>query len=243
MYDLDDDLNDAALIRAEYGSAERLGRRMCVYRDAAEGQNPEERVLAAVPGRRPLRALDVGCGEGALAARMAADGIVVRAVDLSPAMVELAAARGVDALVASVESLPFDDATFDCVVAAWMLYHAPDLELALAEITRVLAPGGRFVAATLSDDNMAELWDALGVPAAAPLAFSTENGQAVLEPWFDSVERDVVAGRVLFDDPSELRAYIASTIRRGRFVDRVSADTCPVHTYSRHAVFTCERSR
>ena len=43
-------------------------------------------------------------------------------------MVELARARGVDARVGDVQELPFADGAFDCVVAAWMLYHVPDLD-------------------------------------------------------------------------------------------------------------------
>ena len=64
-------------------------------------------------------------------------------VDLSQRMVELARARGIaDAHVGDVQELPFADASFDTVVAAWMLYHVPDLDRGLAEIARVLEPGG-----------------------------------------------------------------------------------------------------
>ena len=62
-------------------------------------------------------------------------------VDVSPRMVELARARGVDARVGDVQELPFDDGSFDCAVAAWMLFHVPDLDRGLAELARVLRPG------------------------------------------------------------------------------------------------------
>ncbi len=44
--------------------------------------------------------------------------------------------------VGDVQSLPFADAGFDCVIASWMLYHVPDLDLGVSEIARVLRAGG-----------------------------------------------------------------------------------------------------
>ena len=48
-------------------------------------------------------------------------------------------ARGVHAVIGDVQELPFPDADFDCAVAAWMLYHVPDLDRGIAELARVLA--------------------------------------------------------------------------------------------------------
>ena len=67
-------------------------------------------------------------GELAERVRKELGGEVV-AVDISPRMVELARARGVDAHLADVQSLPFEDGEFDCVAANWVLYHVPDLDL------------------------------------------------------------------------------------------------------------------
>ncbi|MDQ6730203.1 MAG: class I SAM-dependent methyltransferase [Actinomycetota bacterium] len=74
--------------------------------------------------------LEVGCGPGTLAKRVREDqGISLCAIDLSERMVDLAHDLGVSARVGDVQAMPFADATFDCVIAAWMLYHVPDLDL------------------------------------------------------------------------------------------------------------------
>ena len=65
-------------------------------------------------------------------------------------MVELTCSRGVEALVGDVQALPFDDGSFDAAVAAWMLYHVPDVDRPIAELAPVSRPGGRLVAVTNS---------------------------------------------------------------------------------------------
>src|ERR1041384_410164 len=53
-----------------------------------------------------------------------------------------------------VQSIPFEDETFDAVIANHMLYHVPDRPKAIAEIQRVLKPGGRLIATTVSENHM-----------------------------------------------------------------------------------------
>ena len=77
-------------------------------------------------------------------------------------MVELTRARGVHAVVGDAQALPFSDAQFDAVLAASMLYHLPDLDAGLAELRRVLRPGGRLVAVTNAPDHLAEIWQLTG---------------------------------------------------------------------------------
>ena len=114
-------------------------------------------------------------------------GAEVTFVDLSPRMVELARARGVDAQEGDVQGLPFADGSFDTVVAAWMLYHVPDLDAGLAEIARVLVPGGALIAVTNSVDHIAELRELLAYPPGAfELSFNSENGEEHLRRHFSA---------------------------------------------------------
>ena len=115
--------------------------------------------------------LDVGCGLGGTTERFVKElGADVRAIDLSPRMVELTRARGVDAQVGDVQQLPFEDGAFDCVFAGWMLYHVPDLERAYRRVC-ARAPARR--TARRVDGTSRRTWRSCGISSGAPVDASS----------------------------------------------------------------------
>ena len=94
------------------------------------------------------RVLDVGTGEGQIARLAVRDGAAV-VVGVDPTLAQLTVARarggGVAYVRAGANDLPFPDASFDAVVVCLVFEHIPDHEPAIAELARVLEPGGRFV--------------------------------------------------------------------------------------------------
>jgi ubiquinone/menaquinone biosynthesis C-methylase UbiE len=98
--------------------------------------------------------LDVGCGTGVVAVTAARQKARVTGLDLTPALLERArensqiAGVDIDWREGDVESLPFDDGTFDAVVSQFGHMFAPRPEVALAEMLRVLKPGGTIAFAT-----------------------------------------------------------------------------------------------
>ncbi|MFD0571197.1 class I SAM-dependent methyltransferase [Kitasatospora gansuensis] len=98
--------------------------------------------VAAGPG---LRLLDVGTGTGTVAAVALARGAAVTAVDAEPQMVKSASERLPEVPVshALLPELPFADGEFDAVAANFVVNHVADPVAALAELRRVVRPGGR----------------------------------------------------------------------------------------------------
>jgi len=88
--------------------------------------------------------LDVGTGPGTVAAAALARGAKVTAVDASPEMAAHAAEAcpGAEVRVAVLPELPFPDASFDAVVGNFVINHLGDPAAGLAELRRVLRPGG-----------------------------------------------------------------------------------------------------
>ena len=102
-------------------------------------------VLASCP---PGEGLDVGCGTGVLAARLAGEGFSMTGIDPSAGMLDVLRERSpeVVAVQGSATELPFEDSTFDLVMSHAVMHHIADpaaVRRALAEMVRVSRPGGR----------------------------------------------------------------------------------------------------
>jgi SAM-dependent methyltransferase len=203
-------IDEPGFVREHYATEENLAARRSAYANA-EGDNPRELAFQAVAEVRPRRVLEVGGGEGELAERIAAEtGADIVAIDQSERMVEIQRSKGIDTRVGDVQELPFADWEFDAAVAAWMLYHVPDLDRGLAELARVLKPGGRLVAVTNSVGHLRELWDLAGRDTSfRRFTFRSENGEEMLQRHFARVERRDSSGWVTMDDVT-MRRYAAS---------------------------------
>lgn len=232
-------LNDPAMVRCEYQDEAKFAVRAAAWASAT-GPDPKQIAFDAVAEVEPRRVLEVGPGPGEFSEQLARKlGVEVYAVDQSERMVELTRARGVEAIVGDVQDLPFVDGAFDCAVAAWMLYHVPDLDLGLSELRRVLRPGGRLVAVTNSERNLHELWDLFGEDARPHHPFSVENGAAWLLRHFTIVEQREARGTVVFPDREAAYRYVAAAPTRSHLADRLPFFDGRLES-SRHAVvFVC----
>lgn len=105
----------------------------------------------------PRTALDVGCGEGRFCRMLATHGIETTGVDPTAALI--AHARELDArgsyIEAPAEKLPFDDGSFDLVISYLSLIDITDYRAGIAEMARVLKPGGALLIANLNGFNTA----------------------------------------------------------------------------------------
>ena len=127
--------------------------------DAGHGRNVAEaavRRLRQVPVQRGGSYLDVGCGNGAAALRVADTfGVRVVGVDVDPAQIALARAAAGDRshvrfVTADATCLPFEAHQFDIVASNKTTHHVPRWSCALAEMRRVLKPRGYLVYADLT---------------------------------------------------------------------------------------------
>ncbi|WUS77019.1 class I SAM-dependent methyltransferase [Kribbella sp. NBC_01245] len=100
------------------------------------------------------RVLDLAVGTGIVAAELAALGHLVHGVDVSAAMLQRAAIR-LPGHVAQADAgvLPIADLRCDAVTAIWLLHLVPDSDALLAEVARILKPGGLFVTTVDKNDS------------------------------------------------------------------------------------------
>jgi SAM-dependent methyltransferase len=196
----------------QYSTDERLRARIETHERYSELREPwPDWVANQLPQPLAGPLLDAGAGNGAIflavAPRLQSGGRAV-AFDLSPGMLAACRARAADAGLAAtafvngtIEALPFADDTFGLAMANHMLYHVPDIPRAVAELRRVLRPGGLFVATTGSRDDYAEMLAlhsegvrAVGLPLdpgqddSVITRFNLENGRDYIAPYFPEVE-------------------------------------------------------
>jgi 2-polyprenyl-6-hydroxyphenyl methylase/3-demethylubiquinone-9 3-methyltransferase len=134
---------------------------------AGAGHDPavHERVLRELAGEPLGRVLDVGCGDGTFAARLAQRGMHVIGLDPAPTALERARAAHpkLDFVgPASDGRLPFDDGSFDAVTCVNVLQHVVDTQSLLSEVRRVLTPGGLLAAAVPFHGRLRNVLIALG---------------------------------------------------------------------------------
>ncbi|CUA86137.1 Methyltransferase domain [Chelatococcus sambhunathii] len=134
-------------------------------------------MLERVRGRGFARALDVGCGEGRFCRMLAELGIRAVGIDPTRALLEEARRRdpGGDYRSGRAEQLAFPDAAFDLVVSYLTLIDIPDAAAAIAEMTRVLRPGGTLLIANLNSFSTAGLPDSWQPDASGQLRYAIDN--------------------------------------------------------------------
>jgi SAM-dependent methyltransferase len=228
--------NDPEVVRHEYADESGLAGRASLW-TRRDGPQPQDVAFDEVTGSEPATVLEVGCGRGEFAERVMAAGFDIVATDQSPRMVELTAARGVRAEVADVEHLPFVADQFDVAVANFMLYHVPNLDQGIAELWRVIRPGGRLIATTNSRLQLAELWELVGRDLSdRDGGFTRENGEQRLAKRFASVRRRDLDTTMRLT-AAEIRDYVGHSVRHQQLAARVPELSDPLVVTAADSVF------
>lgn len=171
--------------------------------------------------------LELGCGPGYLWKENSSripDGWRIMLSDLSSGMLDAAwrnlvvTGRAFQFKEIDAQSIPFEDETFDAVIANHMLYHVPDKVKALTEIKRVLKPGGRLFATTVGSGHMDEVNGRLqeiskgGFVRVAVVSFTLENGAEQLKPFFSGVTLSRYEDNLRVTELEPVIAYIRSMV-------------------------------
>ncbi len=196
---------DRGRVERQYRDASNLNARVALHeRFSTDAHGLQRWIFDQLELPETARVLDVGCGPGRLWTEnldRIPDVWSITLADASPGMVReaedrLGPDRRMTFRVADAQEIPFEDKSFDAVVANHMLYHVPDRPHAISEMARVLRPNGRLYAATNGQNSQQEMgWMQKILDPShpdenvfqAPLAFSLENGAAQLAGSFPGV--------------------------------------------------------
>jgi SAM-dependent methyltransferase len=224
--------NQTYLLSHQYNNAQKLGARINLHeRFSINAYDWQRWVFDHFTMPSQGNVLEIGCGPGMLWLKNA-DRIPelwnVTLSDFSAGMLQEAQnnLRNVSHpfifKVVDAQSIPFEDQHFDMIVANHMLYHVPDRARALAEICRVLKPGGHFYAATNGkhhmqecrdllitfDPTLAAAWD-LASPSSS-MSFRLDNGSEEISVHFSTVTLHLYENGLIVTEAEPLAAFILS---------------------------------
>lgn len=171
--------------------------------------------------------LELGCGAGTMwqeCADRIPTGWAITLTDLSDGMLNAAwrnlvpLGRNFKFEKADAQSIPYDDETFDIVIANHMLYHVPDREKALAEIKRALKDDGRLIATTVGEKHLNEITAWLRQTSGKSFEsfvnlFTLESGLEELKQIFAQVTISRYLDNLHVTEVEPIMAYIRSGFR------------------------------
>ncbi|TCV73457.1 methyltransferase family protein [Neorhizobium sp. R1-B] len=182
-------------------------------------------VARQIPLRPGDRVLDIGCGPAwfwASVVEEIPDNLDLTLADQSHGMVAEAVDRcrtlpfrSVTGYQADAVALPFEDGSFDAVIAMHMLYHLTDPAVAIAEMSRVLKPGGVLAVTTNGVGNMREIYALTAVLGSPPVdpggaAFGYEKAEAMMHAEFGNVAFSEHPARMRITEPEDVFLALTS---------------------------------
>ena len=216
-------INDNSAVMKQYATAEKLNARISIHsKYSTNRQGFGNWITSNYEIREGMAVLELGCGTGEMWAGK--NGMISRCSrfvlsDFSEGMLEKAGEtlrgyEGIEYRVIDIQDIPFEDHSFDIVIANMMLYHVPDPDRALREVRRVLKEGGAFYCATFGEHGMMEyiagLFRDRQVHHQVNDSFTLQNGAEKLKTVFPDVRRLLYEDALEVTEVEDLADYIES---------------------------------
>lgn len=205
-------------VNAQYATAANLNRRIGIHEKYSRNKQGFGPWIVSQYHLEPdMAIMELGCGTGGMwRGATLPEGCQLVLTDFSEGMLEEARRNtahlpGAAYQQVDAQNIPYEDDSFDVVIANMMLYHVPDIPQALREIHRVLRPGGMFYAATYGEHGVVEaVAEMLGMTLKGNHRFTLQNGAEQLGRVFSQVERALYEDALDVTDPADLIAYLRS---------------------------------
>lgn len=220
--------NDIKKLKKQYGTANNLNSRILLHQLFSTNKLGWANWVFQNYDLEPNQTiLELGCGNGSIWSvnkeKLPVD-IKLVLSDFSEGMLHatIENTKSMDFIeykIVDAQHIPYDDNSFDIVIANHMLYHVPDIRKALEEISRVLKPEGVFYATTIGTDNLKEIIDILldfdpsidFAQRSVTDAFGLESGREKLSQYFNSCELRKYEDSLHITEAQPLIDYILSS--------------------------------
>lgn len=195
-------LNNTDVVKEQYKTAANLNTRISIHsKYSVNKQGFGNWIATKYEIKDGIRILELGCGTGDMwkeHTELSENISELVLTDFSAGMLEsakenLGETGNISYKVVDIQNIPYENNSFDTVIANMMLYHVPDIHKGLEEVRRVLKPEGSFYCATYGEHGIVEYISGLlkeyQVEGKLNKNFTLQNGAEILSKHFRSVER------------------------------------------------------
>ena len=224
--------NDAEAVRTQYSTSNGLNTRIAfhdMYSTNKYGYG--NWILSNYEISEGAKVLEVGCGTANM--WVGHDDLIAKCklltlTDMSEGMLSTAREnigerKNVAYALADIQDIPFEDDSFDAVIANSMLYHVPNIECGIREVRRVLRNEGVFYCATYGENNFTDVladWFELDGESFRPNHnFTMQNGEQKLKEAFTNVEAKFYEDSLHITNIDDLTDYLRSLVSFKAIID------------------------
>lgn len=220
-------MSSKTVIKEQYKNTDNLKLRKSLHdKYSVNKVGFQKWMFEQYPFRPKMKVLELGSGRGELWNYYFENDVLqgyemeITLSDLSDGMVDFMQqnylGKRISVRKIDIADIPFENETFDLIIANSMLYHVKDIDLALSEVSRVLKKDGLFYCSTLGVNGMTQFLysalDELGIlyNHESNISFTLQNGQQLLGKHFGTVERRDYEDALAIDIVEDYLEYIYS---------------------------------
>ncbi len=216
-------LNDSMVVKEQYKTASNLNTRISIHEKYSTNKMGFGNwIVSKYEIENGMRVLELGCGTGDMwkeHLHMLENVSELVLTDFSDGMLQsakemLGENEKISYEVVDIQNIPYEDKSYDIVIANMMLYHVPEIHKGLAEVRRVLKESGSFYCATYGECGIVEYISGLlkdyNVEGKLNKNFTLQNGKEILSQHFQYVTRYDYEDGLEVTDIEDMIGYIYS---------------------------------
>ena len=216
-------INDMSVVKQQYATANNLNTRISIHEKYSTNKMGFGNwIMSNYRIGKGMKVLELGCGTGNMwknRETLISNCSKLILSDFSEGMIAAAKENvgnydTIEYKVLDIQEIPYENETFDIVIANMMLYHVPDIHKGLTEVRRVLKKDGTFYCATYGEHGIIEylskLLAAYGVEDNINKNFTLQNGYEILSKSFSKVEKIEYVDSLAVTNIDDMVNYIYS---------------------------------
>ncbi|QUO33079.1 class I SAM-dependent methyltransferase [Faecalicatena sp. Marseille-Q4148] len=216
-------INNISVIKQQYATAKNLNTRMSIHdKYSTNKQGFGNWIISNYRINKGMKILELGCGTGDIwknRETLISKCSTLILSDFSEGMITAAKENvgnydNIEYKVLDIQEIPYEDETFDAVIANMMLYHVPDIYTGLAEVRRVLKRDGSFYCATYGEhgiiEYLSEILAPYGVEDNLNKNFTLQNGAGILSKSFSKIKKLEYIDSLAVSNVDDMVDYIYS---------------------------------